>query len=185
MVPIIPFVTFVAIMTLSWIVFRVVARDYRTNHKLTLRSSFLETSIFFVHGFSSYVYLDSELSAIRPNSPSFVLAATLIILGLVAVYFSMSRLGLSISIGQNVQGLRKTGLYRFSRNPQIVAYFFVVVGYSLLWPALLGALWVSLYLVIAHMMVRTEEEHLTMLYGIEYRQYCSHTPKYIGFTKQP
>ncbi len=114
-----------------------------------------------------------------------MLAATLIILGLVAVYFSMSRLGLSVSIGQNVQGLRMTGLYRFSRNPQIVAYFFVVVGYSLLWPALLGGLWVCLYLVIAHMMVRTEEEHLMMLYGVKYREYCSHTPKYIGFTKQP
>jgi protein-S-isoprenylcysteine O-methyltransferase Ste14 len=185
MLTIIPFATFVAIMTLSWIVFRAVAQDYRTNHKLTSRSSFLETSIFFVHGCSSYVYLDSELSAIRPNSLSFVLAATLIILGLVAVYFSMSRLGLSVSIGQNVQGLRKTGLYRFSRNPQIVAYFFVVVGYSLLWPALLGGLWVCLYLLMAHMMVRTEEKHLTMLYGVKYRQYCSHTPKYIGITKQP
>jgi protein-S-isoprenylcysteine O-methyltransferase Ste14 len=171
-------------MTLSWIVFRAVARDYRTKHKLTPRSSFIETSIFFVHGCSSYVYLDSDLSAIRPNSLSFMLAATLIVLGLVAVYFSMSRLGLSVSIGQNAQGLQKTGLYRFSRNPQIVAYFFVLVGYSLLWPSLLGGLWVCLYLVIAYMMVKTEEEHLTRLYGDKYRQYCSQTPKYIGFTKQ-
>ena len=183
MLPIIPFVTFVAIIILSWTAFRVVARDYRTKHKLFSRSSFIETSIFFIHGCSSYIFLDSNLSAIRPNNFSFALALTLIILGLISVYFSMSRLGLSVSIGQKTQSLRKNGLYRFSRNPQIVAYFLVVLGYSLLWPSLLGGLWVCLYLMVAHIMVKTEEEHLMRLYGDEYRQYCSQTPKYIWFTK--
>ncbi|MCP4408827.1 MAG: hypothetical protein GY807_13900 [Gammaproteobacteria bacterium] len=181
MLPIIPLVTSVAIIILSWMAFRIVARDYRTKHKLIFRSSFIETAIFFIHGFSSYIFLDSNLSTINPKNLSFTLALTLIILGLVAVYLSMSRLGLSVSIGRKTQNLRKNGLYRFSRNPQIVAYFSVVLGYSLLWPSLLGGLWVCLYLVIAHNMVKTEEEHLVRLYGDEYRQYCSQTSKYIWF----
>ncbi len=183
MLPIIPLVTFVAIIILSWITFRIVARDYRTKHKLTSRSSFIETAIFFIHGCSSYIFLDSNLSAIKLNKLSFTLTLTLIALGLVGVYFSMSRLGLSVSIGQKTQKLRKNGLYRFSRNPQIVAYFLVVLGYSLLWPSLLGGLWVCLYLVIAQIMVKTEEEHLVRLYGDEYRQYYSQTSKYIWFKK--
>ena len=185
MAPVIPIAAFLVIAILAWWVFRVVARDYQVNGRLTSRSSFLETAIFFVHGCSSYVYLDSQLSAIEFGSMTFVLAATLIGLGLVALYISMSRLGWVVSIGQDPEGLHQAGLYRFSRNPQIVAYFFVVVGYSLLWPSLLGAIWVALYLVIAHMMVRTEEQHLASVFGDEYREYCDGTPRYVGPTKKP
>ena len=177
---VIPIATFIGITALAWLIFQAVARDYRTKGMLTSRSAFFETAIFFVHGISSYIYLDSTLSAIRLTSPSFTLAATLIVLGLVALGLSMSWLGWSVSIGQNTQSLRQVGPYRFSRNPQIVAYFFVVAGYSLLWPSLLGILWVCLYLGIAHMMVQTEEAHLIRSFGAEYRQYCTKTPRYIG-----
>ena len=179
-----PFLTFVGVSILSRFVFRFVAKEYRTQQKLTYRSSFMETALFFIHGFSSYVFLESKLSATDPGSLTFALAIALILIGLVAVYLSMSALGLSVTIGQGTQRLRKNGLYRLSRNPQIAAYFIVVIGYFLLWPSLLGGLWIILYLVIAHFMVETEEEHLMSLYGDEYLQYSSQTPKYIGFTKQ-
>ena len=177
---VIPAFTFVGIAALAWLIFQAVARDYRTKGMLTDCSAFFETAIFFVHGFSSYLYLDSTLSAIRLTSPSGALAATLIFLGLAALYLSMFRLGWSVSIGRNTQSLRKTGPYRFSRNPQIVAYFFVVAGYSLLWPSLFGVLWVCLYLGIAHMMAQTEEAHLARRFGAEYCEYCVKTPRYIG-----
>jgi len=185
MASIIPVAAFLGIAMLAWWVFRVVARDYHVQGRLTSRSSFLETAIFFVHGCSSYVYLDSQLSAIEFGSLSFILATTLIVIGLVGLYFSMSRLTWVVSIGQKTEGLHQAGLYRFSRNPQIVAYFFAVLGYSLLWPALLGAVWVALYLGIAHMMVRTEEQHLASVFGDEYREYCARTPRYVGPTKKP
>ena len=176
----IPSATFVGIAALAWLIFQAVAQDYRTKGMLSCRSAFFETAIFFVHGCSSYLYLDSTLSGIRLTSPSFVLAATLIVLGLAALGLSMSRLGWSVSIGRNTQILRKSGPYRFSRNPQIVAYFFVVAGYSLLWPSLPGFLWICLYLGIAHMMVQTEEAHLERYFGAEYREYCAKTPRYVG-----
>jgi protein-S-isoprenylcysteine O-methyltransferase Ste14 len=179
-----PIATFGGTVALAWLVFRAVARDYQTKRRLTPRTTFFETTIFFAHGCVSYVYLDSDLSVIRPGSLSFTLAVTLIVLGLAAVYSSMSRLGWSVSTGQEAQTLCRTGPYRLSRNPQIVAYFFIVAGYSLLWPSLLGGIWVCLYLVIAHIMVRTEEPHLARLFGDEYREYCARTPRYVGRPKQ-
>ncbi len=184
MSPIIPVAAFAGIGILAWWIFRVVAQDYRSKGSLTSRSSFLETAIFFVHGCSSYLYLDSELSAIKFRSLSFALAVILIAFGLLALYFSMSRLGWAVSIGQEARGLHKAGLYRFSRNPQIVAYLLAVVGYSLLWPSLLGGIWVCLYLVIAHMMVSAEEQHLARLFGEKYREYCATTPRYVGLAKK-
>lgn len=177
---VIPVATFVGISVLAWLIFQAVARDYTTKGTLTGFSAFLETAIFFVHGCASYLYLESTLSTIALTSLSFALAATLIVLGLAALGLSMSWLGWSVSIGRNIQSLRKSGFYRFSRNPQIVAYCFVVVGYSLLWPSLLGLLWVCLYLGIAHIMVQTEEVHLARHFGAEYREYCAKTPRYIG-----
>jgi protein-S-isoprenylcysteine O-methyltransferase Ste14 len=181
---IMPVAAFVGIGILAWWIFRVVAQDYRSKGSLTSRSSFLETAIFFVHGCASYLYLGSELSAIRLSSLSFALAVILLAVGLVALYFSMSRLRWAVSLGQEARGLQKAGLYRVSRNPQIVAYSLVVVGYSLLWPSLLGAIWVCLYLVIAHMMVSAEEQHLAHKFGDEYREYCATTPRYVGLAKR-
>ncbi|MFC2065053.1 methyltransferase family protein [Chloroflexota bacterium] len=178
----IPYITIVVIIILAWWAFRVVARDYRDKQKLSPLSTFIEIAIFFIHACASYIYLDSRVSAIDTSSPLFVLAVILMVIGLVGLLFTMFfRLGWSVSTGQKTEGLRKIGLYRFSRNPQIVTYFLVIAGYALLWPSNFGLIWVCLYMMIAHFMVRTEEEHLLSLYGDEYRQYCSETPRYVGF----
>jgi protein-S-isoprenylcysteine O-methyltransferase Ste14 len=58
----------------------------------------------------------------------------------------------------------------------------VVIGYALLWPAWSGLVWVGLYLAIAHVMVRTEEEHLQRAYGEAYERYCAGTPRYLGWS---
>lgn len=102
------------------------------------------------------------------------------LVGVVLVVIAMGRLGIGVSVGQQVSGLRQSGLYRYSRNPQIVAYGLVVIGYALLWPAWSGLVWVGLYLAIAHLMVRTEEEHLRRVYGEAYERYCARTPRYLG-----
>ena len=90
---VIPATTFVVIAALAWLIFQAVAWDYRTKGMLTGCSAFFETAIFFVYGCSSYIYLDSTLSALRLTSPSFALATTLIVLGLAALGLSMSWLG--------------------------------------------------------------------------------------------
>ena len=54
------------------------------------------------------------------------------------------------------------------------------ITYVLLWPSWAGALWASLWLVITHLMVRGEEEHLERTFGDEYRDYCKRTHRYFG-----
>ena len=104
--------------------------------------------------------------------------------GLALTLIAMTRLSWGTSIGQRVSGLRQTGFYRFTRNPQIVAYGLVVTGYALLWPSWPGLVWVAAYGFIAHLMVRTEEEHLQRVYGDEYADYCARTPRYIGLLRR-
>ena len=167
------------------LIFRRVRADYLTHGSLTPLSSFLEVLIFFLHGSASYLFLDSQLAHVNTGSAAFVLSIVLIAVGLLAVLVPMSRLGFDTSVGQRVSGLEDSGLYRYTRNPQIVAYLMIVVGYALLWPSLAGALWSAVYVLIAHVMVRTEEEHLARVYGDDYRRYCERTPRYIGIPRKP
>ena len=174
-------VTFAAIVLpiLGAFVFHRVGQDYERYGKLTRFSTFLEFLIFTLHGVSSYVFLDSRPGAIDVRSPIFGLAVVLLAGGLIMLFTAMSRLGMPKALGQDVTGLHCSGLYRHSRNPQILSYGLVVTGYSLFWPSWSGVLWLALYGVIAHMMIRTEEVHLRKTYGDSYVEYCTRTPRYI------
>ncbi len=162
-------------------IFRRVGHDYQTLQRLTPLSTLLETLIFFLHGVASYAFLDSRLVSVNTGSPLFIVAVLCIGVGLVLVAVSMGWLGMGKSLGRDVTGLQQTGLYRYTRNPQIVAYGLVVIGYALLWPAWSGLVWVVTYGLIAQIMVRTEERHLRRVYSQAYEDYCIHTPRYLGW----
>ena len=67
--------------------------------------------------------------------------------------------------------------------PQLVGGFLFIAGYALLWPSWAGLAWAALWPLIAHLMVRGEEEHLARIFGDEYRDYCAITPRYLGLPK--
>lgn len=164
---------------LGALVFRRVGQDYERQGKLTRFSTFLEVFIFFLHGASSYVFMDSRLSVVDVRSPLFSLAIVLLVGGLVMLFTAMGRLGVRKALGQDVTELHCSGLYRHSRNPQILSYGLVVAGYALFWPSWSGVLWLTIYGVIAHMMIRTEELHLRKTYGDDYVEYCERTARYV------
>ena len=165
------------------LIFRHVGRDYERQGRLTSFSSFLEFVIFALHGMAAYLYLDSDLGHVRLASPVTVLAIIAMVVGLLLLAMAMGGLGMKRSVGQEVTALKQSGLYRWSRNPQIVAYGLVIIGYALLWPSWSGAVWIILYWLIGRIMVCTEEDHLSEVYGQAYVTYCSRTPRYIGFPK--
>ena len=162
------------------LIFRRVGRDYERQGRLSPFSSFLEVVIFTLHGMASYLFLDSDLGHVRLGSSVTILAIIAMVVGLVLLAMAMGGLGMKRSVGQEVTALKQSGLYRWSRNPQIVAYGLFVIGYALLWPSWSGAVWVILYWLIGYMMVRAEEAHLNQVYGQAYAIYCSRTPRYIG-----
>jgi protein-S-isoprenylcysteine O-methyltransferase Ste14 len=107
------------------------------------------------------------------------MGAVPVILGLAVVIAGMTSIGLRNTFGQP-EGLKQTGVYGLTRNPQIVGYGLFAIGTAMLWPSWYALGWVVLYGAIAHMMVLTEEEHLRNVYGEEYVRYCERVPRYLG-----
>lgn len=172
-----------ALLAAAFLVFARVRKDYRVHGRLSRPVAILQTGYFCVYALASYAFLDSRWSHVSTVGLLFPLALALMILGFLIVVFSMPFLGRR-SFGREVGRLRTDGLYRFSRNPQLAGGFLFIAGYAMLWPSWKGALWASLWLVSAHLMVRGEEEHLEHVFGDEYREYCARTPRYLGLPKK-
>jgi len=160
-------------------VFRRLSRDYVRLGQLTRTGTVLQVGLFTLHGASSYVFLDSRLSTMDTSSPLFGFALLLVCGGLILLLSTMGSFGIKRAVGQEPGTLVCTGMYRRSRNPQLVFYGLAVAGYSFLWPSWTGAIWVLLYAALAQMMVRTEETHLKRIYGNDYVDYCTSTPRYL------
>lgn len=72
-----------------------------------------------------------------------------------------------------------TGIYQYSRNPAFVGFDCMFVGLFLMYPNLL-TLMISVANILAiHHLVLQEEKHLRSVFGDDYIQYCSNTPRYI------
>ncbi len=167
------------VLIVGALVFRRIGKDYARYGKLTKASSALQVLVFVLHGASSFILLDSRFSAIDTGNPLFGFAVLLIAGGLVLLATTMGRFGISKAVGQENSGLTCSGMYRRSRNPQVMFYGIAVLGYSMLWPSWSGIVWVVLYAILAQVMVKTEETHLKRAYGAGYVEYCEHTPRYI------
>lgn len=172
-----------ALLAAAFYVFARVRSEYQLLGRLSRPVAVLQTGYFCMYALCSYFFLDSRLSHVNTKGLFFPLAVALMVIGLLMVVLSMPFLGRR-SFGVEVGGLRTSGLYRYSRNPQLVGGFFFIVGYAMLWPSWQGALWASLWLVIAHLMVRGEEMHLEKVFGDEYRAYCARTSRYLGLPRK-
>lgn len=173
-----------ALFTAAIVVFARARLDYERYGHLTHLSSLLVILIFLLLCFTSNIFLHSNIGTINIGSITFIIALGLMALGLAGMVMALFQLGWNASIGRRVLGLQQSGLYRITRNPQLVGLFLLLTGYALVWPSWSGALWVALYLSITTIMVRIEEEHLGRIYGEEYRIYCERTPRYIGIPKK-
>jgi protein-S-isoprenylcysteine O-methyltransferase Ste14 len=103
----------------------------------------------------------------------------LICLGFLVAFGTMAWFGIQRAFGIHIEGLRKSGPYKVSRNPQILGGYLLVFGISLQWPSLFMIGWICMYTIIMQWMVLTEEEHLRNIFGDEYHQYCQETPRYL------
>ncbi len=168
------------LLSAAFIIFRLfVRRDYWQHGQLTLFSSLLELLIFCLWGVFTWLDLPPDWPPADTSPILRVLGWGLIIAGLAVLLIMIAGFGLRRALGLEVNGLKQSGPYRLSRNPQIVACTLAVVGYAILWRSWHTLGWVLLYTAIAHMMVLTEEEHLRNVYGETYIRYCARVPRYI------
>ncbi len=172
----------IGLTAFALIVFRVVVRhDYRRRGRLTWFSSFHEFLVFFLFGTFTWMDLPSGWPSQDVNPVLRVIGWFCILIGLAAMFVVIFWFGWLRAMGRKVDQLVQSGPYRISRNPQIVACFVAVLGYALLWPSWHTLGWVILFAGLAHMMVRTEEEHLHNIFGEKYDQYCARVPRFLGF----
>jgi protein-S-isoprenylcysteine O-methyltransferase Ste14 len=178
------------LVALAFVVFRVVARrDYQRNGRLTPLSSTLQLLVWGLYmGFPS-LYNPPEWvrfwSAAPPVPPPLrVIGVSCTVLGLVSAFGTVLWFGLRRALGLEVEGLMRTGPYRFTRNPQLVGGSLMVIGPALLWPSLYALGWVLLYGFVSHTMVLTEEEHLLQVYGEEYTRFCQRVSRYLGWPRR-
>lgn len=174
------------LVAVAWVVFRIfVRRDYLQKGHLTLFTSFLELIIWALYLGFPYLYNPPEWVAFWSpeapvNTPVRIVGVVCIVVGLALAFGTMFWFGLRRAFGVQVDGLIQSGLYRVTRNPQLMAGILLVAGPAILWPSWYAVGWVVLFVVISHLMVITEEEHLLAVFGEEYERYCDQVPRYIG-----
>lgn len=181
------FVAAFFLLSLAFVIFRIIVRrDYQRKGRLTWPSIFLELLIFALHANFSYLFLPADWPDMTelPGNPFLKVTGLLILAsGLAGVLIGMTGLGFGRIFGQDGGQIKQTGLHGLTRNPQIVAYGLVVLGWAVLWPSWSGLGWVALYGAIAQLMVITEEEHLRQVGGEAYQSYCERVPRYIPLIK--
>jgi protein-S-isoprenylcysteine O-methyltransferase Ste14 len=168
-------------ITFAFLVFRVIVRnDYLKKYKLSFFSYSLELIVFVIH--ANFIYMFIPLK--WPDLPSFpeniilrFLSFFFICVGLVILIISWFSLGTKASFGQDENKLRTTGIYRYSRNPQLVAYGIILIVFSLIFSSYYSLGWFILYIIIAFFMIKSEEEFLGLAYGKEYEKYCQFVPR--------
>jgi len=174
------FSAFIILLAAFFIFRKVVRCDYYRKGQLTPISTFLEILIFFLFGASAYIFVPSDWPQVHISPIPMTIGWIFIPIGLAIMLIAMGGLGLRRSLGQEVNMLKQGGLYRITRNPQILGCGLALVGLVVLWPSWYVVGWVIQYAIITHMMVLTEEEHLRAIHGQVYVQYCKRVPRYLG-----
>ena len=188
----------ISLIVISVMVFHIVKRDYAEQGKLTKLSSFLQVMVFVLHA-QLFTCSYWDLSLIRAdeylsvsywlkNAPEFSSSFTSLIFGSCLAVTGILILGLGFKgfesfariDGQRADQLISDGIYRFTRNPQIIGYGLIVLSVPFIWNSLLALIAALVYWVGARKMIMVEEEHLHRIFDQEYSEYCKRTPRYIG-----
>jgi protein-S-isoprenylcysteine O-methyltransferase Ste14 len=173
--------TAVLVLAVGYAIFRVlVRRDYLRRGRLSPISTALEYVAIGLWAYHSYINRPADWPAIHVSLPLRIAGWTFFAGGIGLLLLLIGILGIRRSHGRQVTGLRQTGPYGYSRNPQVVIFLVAMIGYGLLWPTWQHAGSVVLIALLVHMMVRTEEEHLQQVFGQEYESYRRRVPRYLG-----
>ena len=130
-----------------------------------------------------YIYLLTNAGVIlypffltvKPKlSPLFLVGLICYLLGLLLCLFTVKAFS-----SPDKSGLNTDGIYRFSRNPMYVSYFFCFLGMALLTRSLLLLGVVLPFQVSGHFIILSEERWCRKKFGAAYEEYCRKVPRYI------
>jgi len=179
-----------ALLLAAYIVFRkIVRREYFARGHLSWPSSLLQLLIFMGFFCLPYLYSPPEWALFWEfgDGPTWnaIVGFALIICGFLLAFGTMFWFGIRRAFGRPIADLIQTGPYRWSRNPQVLGGYLLVIGTSLEQPSLYALGWVMLYGCIAQMMIVTEEEHLRRQFGEAFDRYCARVTRYLRLGFRP
>lgn len=173
------------VYVVAFAVFRIVALNYRRYGKLKPLATTLQVAIFALHGALFHLGLMTTRWPRFPDSKFQVVIGALVEVGGLALLFAGIGVfgSLARMIGRRVDDLKQSGVYRYSRNPQLVGYGFFILAFVIIWPSWLTVIATVIYVGIAHTMSHVEEQHLRRAYGADYEAYCQRTPRHLGIPR--
>jgi protein-S-isoprenylcysteine O-methyltransferase Ste14 len=87
--------------------------------------------------------------------------------------------------GLEISQLIITGVYRWTRNPQYLGWFLILLGISFIGRSGLAFLLTILGIILFHYyIIRIEEPYLERVFGDKYYQYKSNVPRYLGLHRK-
>ena len=105
---------------------------------------------------------------------------TLLILAGMVTFRSLRRIS-----GLEISKLIISGVYRWTRNPQYVGWFLILLGISFIGRSGLAFLLAILGIILFHYyIIRIEEPYLERAFGDKYYQYKSNVPRYLGLHRR-
>lgn len=112
-----------------------------------------------------------------PASLRWGIGLPLVILGNIAVWWGVSKIGYAATSGE-ASGLKTDGLYAWSRNPQYVADIAILIGWCILAASLWALPVLTLGFAVLVIAPFAEEPWLEERYGVAYREYRSKVRRY-------
>jgi protein-S-isoprenylcysteine O-methyltransferase Ste14 len=174
-----------AFLLVAYIIFRIIIkRDYKRRLKLSPLSYSLEILVFAIHANLFYLAVPTKWPYITqlPENPSIRIISTIIFsIGLIVLLISWFNLGTKPSLGMDKNKLKTGGLYKYSRNPQLVGYGLMLASLTIMYFSYLVLIWFLLYIIASYFMLKSEEEFLTQKYNKVYRDYCRQVPRIFKF----
>jgi protein-S-isoprenylcysteine O-methyltransferase Ste14 len=159
-----------------------VRSDYLRRGRLSPFSSFMELLFFALHANMIYLFIPvkwPDLPALTQDPVWYYPSLILIITGLTIVSGSLIPLGYLRTMGLKSRELKTGGLYRITRNPQVIGYYLILAGFFLSYPSVYSAGWIFIFGIVIHLMIITEEEYLSTIYGKKYEEYMKRVPRYL------
>ncbi len=167
----------------AYLVFRVIIRrDYKHHQKLSPTSYLLEIVVFAVHANLLYLTIPTKwpyFPSLPENVELRIISAILFGIGIIILLFSWFDLGTKTSLGMDKDKLITDGIYKYSRNPQLVGYGLMLTSFAIILFSWSTIIWIVLYVVTAYFMIKSEEEFLKNKYEEEYTSYCEEVPRVI------